>query len=276
MLAYFKRSLTRSFPKLIAVLLSPLYIFRNQSVPVLMYHRVTGDSEYEFDIPFGAFERQIAFITKNYDVISLSDALRGRKNVTIAKSACVLTFDDAYEDFYLKVFPLVKDLALPVTLYVPTGFIDDPRNTPVSSVQSGYEYLKPCSWDMLREMQSCSLISLAAHSHTHREFPLLGLEEISNEILESKIRFEAELGMIPQHFAYPRGAWNEVIESHISDNYESVSIVGGGAWDRELNPERLARIPIGKSDNFIWFVFKLRGMLKFEDSIKAKIKYFLN
>src|SRR5690554_8187295 len=100
-----------------------------------MYHRVVGDSSLELDIDEAVFERQMAWLKENYDVVSLDalidkvcSNLGNRENS--GKPNVVLTFDDAYLDFYEFVWPLLKKLKLPATLYVPTGYLENPSDIP--------------------------------------------------------------------------------------------------------------------------------------------------
>jgi len=175
----------RLFFKLLALFLSPMSLGRDRKISILMYHRVTGDSGYEFDIDFSDFGRQLHYLKEHRTVISLSESVNNMKMGAQDGHAIVITFDDAYEDFYTRVFPLLKRLGIPATLFVPTGFIDEPSDVPVSSMNNKAEILAPCTWDMLREMNRCDLVTLAAHSHTHREFTDLDPESIADEVAGS-------------------------------------------------------------------------------------------
>ncbi len=101
---------------------------------VLAYHRVTeGDA-----LPGGnpglvsanveGFARQMAFLGANYRVVSVEDVLDTvRNDRSLPSGAVLLTFDDAYCDFAENAWPILKRQGLPVTLFVPTGYPDNPE-----------------------------------------------------------------------------------------------------------------------------------------------------
>ncbi|MBN8442870.1 MAG: polysaccharide deacetylase family protein [Thauera sp.] len=244
---------------------------------ILMYHRVTGDTGLELDVRSSDFRRQIEWLARHCEVVSLQEGLSPRGVGGESDSPCatrvVITFDDAYEDFYSVVLPVLRDANVPATLYVPTAFIDDASKVPVSKGGPHTKLLRPLTWEMLRELSRSPLITLAAHSHGHSEYPSLSDAEILRDIAESDRRFDSELGFRPRHFAYPRGAWDERCERIVAGRYESIALVGGGSIDPlVLNPHRLTRIPVLFSDGFRWFKHRVEGRLIHEESIASMIR----
>ncbi len=60
---------------------------------------------------------------RGIDIVPLAELLR--RVETRATGACVaLTFDDGYRDNHETLFPLVRELELPVTVFVATGLVD--------------------------------------------------------------------------------------------------------------------------------------------------------
>lgn len=101
------------------------------SVHVLAYHRVVADiakaeneAIYGIVISTETFRRHCELLKQNYEVVSLDDAaafIRGE--VRYSRPVAVITFDDGYSDFYTEAFPVLKDLGLTATVFLPTGFI---------------------------------------------------------------------------------------------------------------------------------------------------------
>ena len=93
----------------------------------LNYHRIGDGRQSIFDRGLWsatpeAFDEQLAWIKKNYDVVSPADlpaAKAGRR--------VIITFDDGYRDNYTAAFPALQRHGLPATFFVATGFIDHPR-----------------------------------------------------------------------------------------------------------------------------------------------------
>ena len=90
---------------------------------ILMYHRILKD-EFINGLAPQEFDKQIAYIIKNFNVVSIEDLLRDVKNNTVKPYSLVLTFDDGHHDFYANAWPILKKYNLPASLYITTGFVD--------------------------------------------------------------------------------------------------------------------------------------------------------
>ncbi|HEX8736689.1 MAG TPA: polysaccharide deacetylase family protein [Pyrinomonadaceae bacterium] len=108
------------------------------SVNIIAYHRVVADiAKAEKEAIYGlvvsstTFRRHCEALKKAFDVVSLETAMHfldGERKVT--RPLAVITFDDGYIDFYEEAFPILNDLALPATVFLPTGFIG--QNKPLA------------------------------------------------------------------------------------------------------------------------------------------------
>ena len=90
---------------------------------ILMYHRILKD-EFINGLAPQEFDKQIAYIIKNFNVVSIEDLLRDVKNNTVKPYSLALTFDDGHYDFYVNAWPILKKYNLPASLYITTGFVD--------------------------------------------------------------------------------------------------------------------------------------------------------
>lgn len=106
---------------------------KDPRVRILTYHRVVDPGHPSVGHPGlvsatpAAFERQVRYLERYYDVVSTSqvlDALRG--GPSLPARAVLLTFDDAYADFGEVAWPILRRRRLPVTLFVPTAYPDAP------------------------------------------------------------------------------------------------------------------------------------------------------
>ncbi|HEX9960009.1 MAG TPA: polysaccharide deacetylase family protein, partial [Pyrinomonadaceae bacterium] len=108
------------------------------AVNIFAYHRVVADiakaereAIYGIVISAATFRRHCESLRKTYDVVSLETAMHfldGERKVT--RPLAVITFDDGYLDFYEEAFPVLNDLALPATVFLPTSFIG--QNKPLA------------------------------------------------------------------------------------------------------------------------------------------------
>lgn len=240
-----------------------------QDIVILMYHRVSGDVPVEIDLRYEAFQRQMNWLAEQGRVFSLDEALamlEGRLNLPNERPGFVITFDDAYHDFYTHAFPLLRDLNLPATLYVPSGFIDQPDQPPVSVRIEEIARLQPLTWDMLAELMASPLITLGAHTHRHLELPGFSDVVVVDECERCDDLLLRRLGIRVSHFAYPRGVWDQRVERLIKRRYRSIALVGGGAVRKNnFDPHRLSRVPVLRSDDMRWFHARIKGQLIYEE-----------
>jgi len=100
----------------------------NDHAVVLMYHEVVDDAadiESWTAIKVGDLERQLAYLERHYDIVSMDDALaRLRKPGGARRPAAVVTFDDGGKGNATTLLPLVERVRLPITIYVATGHIE--------------------------------------------------------------------------------------------------------------------------------------------------------
>lgn len=267
----------RPLLKYLSWLLSLLRSRVDEGVVILMYHRVTGDVGLELDVLAPDFEAQIRWLASTGRVLSLDEALRRVAAHNLGGHTWfVITFDDAYEDFYTRVLPLVYEFSLPVTLYVPTGFVDEPAKPPITRSVRDAGLLKPVTWSQLKEIAACPLVTIGGHTHSHREMTSLSDAEILAEVRRCDAALAVLLGAPVRHFAYPRGVWDERVERLLSGRYKTIAHVGGGALlPLAFNPQRLPRVPVQRGDKMRWFKARLAGQLELEEQLIAMSKNLL-
>jgi peptidoglycan/xylan/chitin deacetylase (PgdA/CDA1 family) len=100
---------------------------------VLTYHRVDEPGRRP-DLNDGLisahpadFAAQVGMLADEYRVVSMLDVLAAaRGERPLPPSSVLVTFDDAYRDFADHAWPVLRRLGLPVTLFVPTAYPDQP------------------------------------------------------------------------------------------------------------------------------------------------------
>ncbi|MEI7993871.1 MAG: poly-beta-1,6-N-acetyl-D-glucosamine N-deacetylase PgaB, partial [Methylococcaceae bacterium] len=106
------------------------------------------------------FAAHLAWLKANhYHVISVQDLVDsavGLKN--LPDNAVMLTFDDGYQSFYTRVFPLLKKYRYPATLALVGSWMDgqhveDRPNIPLMT------------WPQVREVVASGLVEIASHSY---------------------------------------------------------------------------------------------------------------
>lgn len=109
---------------------------KDRSCIILAYHRFVDDrSVYLSKGPvmhhqITEFDKEIAYIRKHYDIISIDEAVSAIKSRRgFARPAVVLTFDDGYLDNYTLAYPVLKKYNVPATIYLTTGLIGTSERT---------------------------------------------------------------------------------------------------------------------------------------------------
>lgn len=101
---------------------------------VLTYHRVAELDETPHLNPGlisaspAMFVQQMEILARHYNVVSMEDLLdvmERRRN--LPDRAVLVTFDDGYRDFAVHSWPVLRKLKLPVTVFIPTAYPDQPE-----------------------------------------------------------------------------------------------------------------------------------------------------
>jgi peptidoglycan/xylan/chitin deacetylase (PgdA/CDA1 family) len=221
---------------------------RARDVVILAYHRV-GVGGQEIDLPIETFAHQLDHLTAMGEVRSLDDALRDG-------GAVVLSFDDGTRDFAEHVLPLLVERRLPAVLYLATVMTEDPSTTGLGP---------GVSWSMLEEAVGTGLVTIGSHTHGHVSLARATASEAEAEMRRSKDLIEDRLGTACRHFAYPWGVGSADADRVARHLFETAAIE---AWRTNrwgaIDPHRLGRTPILRSDGTAFFRIKVRGWLDTE------------
>jgi len=99
--------------------------FQKNRVIILMYHRFSKQEE-RFKICQSVFDRQIQYLSKNFNIISLDKYISNLSNniKNYPDNSLVITIDDGYYDNYEYAYPVLKHYSVPATIFLTTDFID--------------------------------------------------------------------------------------------------------------------------------------------------------
>jgi peptidoglycan/xylan/chitin deacetylase (PgdA/CDA1 family) len=110
---------------------------KGAQIHVLGYHRIVD--AIDRDAPLNAslcmttaaFARQMQQLREHLEVLPLATAMQAvAGKVSLLRDAATVTFDDGYRDLYLRAAPILAELGIPATAFVPTGFADGQRYLP--------------------------------------------------------------------------------------------------------------------------------------------------
>jgi peptidoglycan/xylan/chitin deacetylase (PgdA/CDA1 family) len=221
------------------------------ALAVLAYHKVgpPGPSAWEtwYYVPEQVFADQVATLSacgwETIDIGGLRAALSGSRR--LPERAALITFDDGYRSVHEYALPVLKQLACPALLFVPTDFVGR-----TNEFDSGVEPPEPmCSWAELEELSRAG-IAVQAHGKTHRAFSDISPAERRREIMDSKAVLETRLDGAVDLFAYPYGddadGAEDVRAALAESGYRAAFGYGGGPFELVgADRYRLARIAMG-------------------------------
>lgn len=113
-------------------LLSRVISNRHQkNVHILAYHRITHNEpeNYMFNSEVFSstvedFERQMEYVSKNFNVINFEQLEIDIENDDIKDNSLIITFDDGYYDNYSLAMPILNKYKIGATVFLATDYID--------------------------------------------------------------------------------------------------------------------------------------------------------
>lgn len=201
----------------------------------LMFHRV-NDKGLGYSPE--AFATYLDYLVQNFPIVMPDEKLVPEKI-----SLC-LTFDDAYVDFYLDVYPLLLKHRIKAILAVPVKFIIE--NTNVSNeirlsvpyahdmhATNHQEKVPFCTWQELKEMAESENVVMASHSYSHADMTH-SATDLHQEIVVSKQILKQKLNLPINYFVYPYGKMNKHVHKKVCQTYDYGIRIGSAlnrGWD---------------------------------------------
>jgi peptidoglycan/xylan/chitin deacetylase (PgdA/CDA1 family) len=215
---------------------------------VLTFHRVSDDlAEDGLTRSSRDFERFCRFFQANFDVVTLSEIVSRLERREALAGAVAITFDDGYLDNFEIAAPILQGLSLPATFFVVTQFMG-------SETVAWWDRDLPrppgwMTWDQVRELSRAGF-DIGAHTRTHPDLGKIEGAVARQEIAGARAELTEQLGRAPEHFAYPYGQRDHLLEA----NRELVKEAGfrscvscyGGVATCGADPYSLHRIPVAR------------------------------
>jgi len=102
---------------------------KRAKLSIVIYHRVLPEADHFLGegSDISSFDQQLRYLTRNFNVLSLSEAIESLRKATLPARAVCITFDDGYADNAEIALPLLEKYGVPATFFVATGFLDGGR-----------------------------------------------------------------------------------------------------------------------------------------------------
>lgn len=98
---------------------------QDASCQIFMYHRVNDQHDpYFYALPVAQFRAQMEYLARNFRFVTLDELGDGNVRANGRKFNVAITFDDGYRDNFLYAFPILKEMGIPATIFVATGYVE--------------------------------------------------------------------------------------------------------------------------------------------------------
>jgi GT2 family glycosyltransferase/peptidoglycan/xylan/chitin deacetylase (PgdA/CDA1 family) len=199
-----------------------------------------------------------------YKTATLDQWLRNE----IADNQVLLTFDDAYDDLYEELLPLVIERR-----YTPVIFLVADRigYSNVWDQADGLRARNLLSLAQIREMQKYG-VEFGSHTLSHPWLPKVSHAQLQSEVADSKHRLEDLLGVEITSFAYPYGGVDQRVRSAVANaGYKlAFTIANGANWWNDPLCQR--RADINSFTSMLDFAAKLKNGRGISDSLSARMR----
>jgi peptidoglycan/xylan/chitin deacetylase (PgdA/CDA1 family) len=185
-------------------------------IGILLYHRIAPEvpglpSPSMNVTPHRFREQLVGLLRQGFRFLTLAEALDlHRAGGPVPPRAVVVTFDDGFAGVHDWAWPVMRELRVPSTVFVATGFLDSAQPFPFDSWARAHQGAAPAeSWRPLstsecREMARDGLVELGSHTHSHQDFRGRPTE-FGNDMVRSVEFLRDRFGLREVTFAFPFG-----------------------------------------------------------------------
>lgn len=201
---------------------------------VLVYHSV-GELDKFGNVSVERFREDLEYLQRKYDVVPLAELLH--EDDGASRKRVAVTFDDAHGNFYTCAHPIISDLGVPATLFVPEAFVGGEQRE-LAKDRLGLSAVDSqtfVSEKQIRAMLKDGFVELGNHTRTHADLSeITDHTELEREIVGAKDRLEDRFDTTVRSFAYPYGATSESAATIVERTHSSAVTSEPGT----VTPER--------------------------------------
>lgn len=199
------QKMTRRYPKFLYDIYSYINLIKEQifqwffvhfpSAKVLLYHRVNNINvdPNKLAVSIKNFKQHINYLKKTYKIVSLDLLLNQIVNKKLQPNTIAITFDDGYLDNFQIMYPIIRKMNVPVTIFVSSSIGGAKIKTLFSKK----------GW--ISELSKCDLVIIGSHTSSHPRLSKLNCCDQEKEIKINKVLLEKVVNKSINYFAYPFG-----------------------------------------------------------------------
>jgi peptidoglycan/xylan/chitin deacetylase (PgdA/CDA1 family) len=207
---------------------------------VLCYHAVSERWPAALSVTPERLHAQLRLLVRQgYRGVTFREAVSG----AAAGKTVAVTFDDAFASVLRLGSPVLSELGLPGTVFVPTAFPDGGLPLRWPGIEQWLDgphraELEPMSWAELRRLADAGW-EIGSHTRTHPHLTRLSDERLAGELRGSREDCEARLGAPCHSVAYPYGD----VDRRVVAATASAGYAAAGALPARLTAPRALEWP---------------------------------
>lgn len=242
---------------------------RRQRAVILGYHGVADcprrDDEHMLQLRPAKFRAQLdMMVSAGFRFVTVAELAHHADGAPPPPGLSAVSFDDALRNNLTTALPILLELGIPATVYVPTDWLGG-RSPWLGPDGDG----AIMTADDLRELVRAGW-ELGVHTRTHADMSTLSYDDCRREI-EDCCRVLSEIsGTNVQTLAYPFGRYGpQAIEAARDAGLLAAVSTGSAGW----KPYELPRAMIGAADPFAIVLLKMTGhaepLLRHESALRV-------
>lgn len=250
---------------------------------ILCYHNVVrptpATGEPGLHLGVDQFREQLSWLERHYTVIPLRELAQRVRTARPTRGCAAITFDDGYLGVFDLAWPIMRDMGLPATVFVPTGTAHDQAfwwdrpalvsittpeqrrrwltelggdGTLIGSAVAADEGFVPrthrrASWERIARAarEGCEV---GVHTATHRNLTTLTDLELHRETHGSREELRARTGIDARCFSYPYGLFDARVRDAVRRaGFDTAVTLEFGLNDGTSDPLALRRMNVPAS-----------------------------
>ena len=169
---------------------------------ILMYHEIS-EGKSPGAVPVNEFRKQMEYLKDcgKYDIVNLDNYV-DHLNDRVYRNPIAITFDDGYVSVKTRALPIIKQLGIPIAIFVPVAHVGLFN---AWDTKDGNPRIDILDWEPLAELSREALVTIGSHGLNHVSHGDLDEEADFHEISKSKEMLEDQLGIEAKYYAFPYG-----------------------------------------------------------------------
>ncbi len=237
-----------------------------RGVRILGYHQI-ADAHNDLAVRPERFREQLERVMDlGVEPVPLT-AVPGMLESPVEGRYLCVTFDDGYRDNLEAAVPVLEELGIPATIFVPTEVIEG---------RAGYTWFEDppaaLSWEEIDGLVQAGLVDVQSHTRTHVRLPHVDDDRAWEEIAGSKRDLEQRVPYEVTSLCYPAGLHGPRDVAYTRDaGYRLGLATSPGVNEHGQDPFRLNRTLLYWSDRMGDFLAKMGGCVDRPPRLRAAL-----